>query len=63
MATFNHAFTIAFEVKGSDFEDWEQCLIKEKEKVINALVARMEDIALNNDEFLQAVEGFDSFEE
>lgn len=60
---FNHAFTIAFEVKASDHEDWLECLKNEKEKVINGLMERINVVLSDNGEYLEAIEGYDTHEE
>lgn len=60
---FNHAFTLAFEVSKSDYEDWLECLEKEKEKVVNALMERINVLLSDNSEYMQALESFDTHEE
>ena len=60
---YNHAFTLAFAVPDSEHEDWLECLKSEKEKVINGLLERINVLLENNDEYLEALEGFDSFQE
>lgn len=61
--TYNHALTIAFAVPASEYEDWYDCLRNEKEKVIGALERRLQMLRDNDQEFLEALEGFDTFEE
>lgn len=60
---YNHAFTIGFAVPHSNYEDWGDCLKNEKEKVINGLLERINVLLADDSEYLQAIEGFDSFEE
>ena len=61
--SFNHAFTVAFEVADSKHEDWLECLKGEKQKVINALLDRINVLLAHEDEYLAAIEGFDTHEE
>ena len=61
--TYNHAYTLGFAVPGSEYEDWEDCLKYEKSKVINALLRRLGELNANNAEFLDALDGFDTYEE
>ena len=63
MRTYNHAFTLGFAVPGSHYEKWEDCLANEKDKVIKALLLRIADFTTNNAEFLEANEGFDTYDE
>lgn len=58
--TYNHAFTIAFAVKGSHSEDGEDVTAEQMEA---ALLKRIKDLMANN-EMLEAVGGpFDTFKE
>ena len=61
--SFNHAFSIAFAVPGSSYEDWEDCLRNEKDKVIGGLMERLLEIIKNESEYLEALDAFDTFEE
>lgn len=61
--TFNHAFTIGFAVPGSKYENWEDCLKHERATVILALLDRLLEVQANQQEFLEAIDGFDTFEE
>ena len=63
MTTYNHAYSLGFAVPGSSYEKWEDCLKHEKDKVIRALLARVGELTENNYEFLEALEGFDTYEE
>lgn len=65
MTTYNHAFTLGFAVPGSKHEKWEDALNdpSEKSAVITALYARVRDLDRNNDEYVNALEGFDTYEE
>lgn len=61
--TYNHAYTIGFAVPASRYEDWEDCLRYEKAKVILALLGRIAELMSNDQEYSEALEGFDSFVE
>jgi len=61
--TYNHAFTVAFAVPASEYEDWGDSLANEKEKVIGALERRLQLLRDNNQEFMEALEGYDTYEE
>lgn len=61
--TWNHAYTVAFAVSGSQHEDWHEAMKHEKEKIISALLARVELLQSNDGEFMEALEGFDTFDE
>jgi hypothetical protein len=63
MGTYNHAFTLGFAVPGSSYEKWEDCLDNEKDKVIHALMLRVAELTKNRSEFLEALDGFDTYEE
>jgi hypothetical protein len=61
--TYNHAYTIGFAVPESEYEDWEDCLRHEKAKVISAMIKRIWLVMDNDQEFMEALDGFDTFEE
>jgi hypothetical protein len=61
--TYNHAYTIGFAVPESNYEDWEDCLRHEKAKVISAMIKRIWLVMDNDQEFMEALDGFDTFEE
>jgi len=61
--TYNHAFTVAFAVPASEYEDWGDSLANEKEKVIGALERRLQLLRDNDQEFMEALEGYDTYEE
>lgn len=63
MATYNHAFSLGFACKNSKYENPDDALVHEKDKIINALLQRVEDLIMNDSEFRQACEPFDTFEE
>ena len=65
MTTYNHAFTLGFAVPGSKHEKWEDALNDplEKPAVIDALYRRVRDLERNNAEYIEALEGFDTYEE
>ena len=63
MKTYNHAFTVAFAVPASSHEDWMDCVKNEKEIVIAALERRIQMFRDNDAEFMEALEGFDTYEE
>lgn len=60
--TYNHGLDMGFSVPNSKYEDYLDCLKHEKEKVISALLKRVADL-VDSDEFLEAIGGFDTFEE
>ena len=61
--TYNHAFTVAFAVSASEYEDWMDALANEKDKIIGALERRLQMLKDNDQEFMEALEGFDTYEE
>lgn len=63
--TYNHAFTLAFAVPGSKHEDWWDALKdpEEKQAVIAALYKRIRMLEDNDAEYVEALEGFDTYEE
>jgi hypothetical protein len=61
--TYNHAFTIAFAVGNSQYEDWADCLTNEKELVIAGLEARIAELKSLSSEYPEALDGFDTYEE
>lgn len=63
MTTYNHAFTLGFAVPESSYEDWEDCLKHEKDKVIHALMLRVAELTTNHQELMEALDGFDTYEE
>lgn len=63
MPTFNHAFTIAFAVPGSFYDDPGLALVREKDKVISALLGRVKQLMDNDVEYIEACDPFDTYEE
>ena len=65
MRTYNHAFTLGFAVPGSKHEKWEDALNDPSEKpaVIEALYRRVRELEANNAEYIEALEGFDTYDE
>ncbi len=61
--TYNHAYTLGFAVPESKYEDWQDCLRYEKARVIDFLLRRVAELASNDQEFMEALDGFDTFEE
>lgn len=61
--TYNHAFTVAFAVPASEYEDWMASVANEKDKIIEALERRLQLLRDNDAEFMEALEGFDTYEE
>lgn len=61
--TWNHAYTVAFAVGGSQHENWYEAMKEEKEQIISALLARVEMLRTNDAEFMEALEGFDTYDE
>ena len=60
---YNHAFTIAFAVGNSQYEDWADCVANEKELVIAGLEARIAQLKSPSSEYPEALDGFDTYEE
>jgi hypothetical protein len=63
MTTYNHAYTVAFAVSGANHSDPYQTLENEVDKVIDALLKRVAELAANKTEYLEALEAFDTYEE
>lgn len=61
--SWNHAFTIAWSVSGSQHDDWGRCLQSERRRVLDALKQRVLELETNEGEFHSAIEGFDTYEE
>jgi hypothetical protein len=61
-STYRHGFNIAFVVPHSQYADWEDCLRCEKQQVIDALQKRIREV-FTEQEYMEAIEGFDSYEE
>lgn len=61
--TYNHAFTLGFAMPKSEYEDWQDALRHEKQFVIAALIERLNQLLSDENEFMEALEGFDSYEE
>ena len=59
---YNHAMDITFAVPHSEYEDWLDCLKNEKQMVINALQKRIREL-FTEQEYLEAISGFDTYEE
>ncbi len=59
---YNHAFSVNFEVPDSSYENWDDCLLEEKDKVFASFFKRMVDL-FKNGEYLEAMEGFDTYEQ
>ena len=58
--TYNHAFDLAFEVKGSSYEDGYECLKCEKSAIVEALYERVAGI-FETEEYIEAFGCFDSY--
>ena len=61
--TYNHAYTLGVAVAGSEYEDADDCLKNEPMLVIKALLLRIAEMTTNHHEMMEALEGFDTFEE
>ena len=59
---FNHAMSLNFIVNGSQQEDWPECVAMEKELVVNALMEKINLILSDDEQFIQALDGFDTEE-
>lgn len=63
MATWNHAFSLGFACKNSKYENPDDALIHEKDKIINALLERVEQLITSDAEFREGCEPFDTYKE
>lgn len=63
MTTWNHAYSLAFAVSGSQYEDWHKAMENEKDLIIEALLRRVDELRNNRFEFMEALDGFDTYEE
>jgi hypothetical protein len=63
MTTYNHAYSLGVAVAGSEYEDADDCLRNEPMLVIKALLLRIAQMTTNHQEMMEALEGFDTFEE
>lgn len=63
MTTYNHAYSLGVAVAGSQFENPDDCLRNERLIVIRALLLRLAELTTNHQEMMEALEGFDTFEE
>ena len=61
--TYNHAYSLGVAVKGSQYENADDCLRNEQMLVIKALLQRIAEMTTNHQELMEALEGFDTFEE
>ncbi len=61
--TYNHAFTIAFSVSGSQYEDWTECVTNEKALVMAGLYERLAQLGSPSSDYPEALDGFDTYEE
>lgn len=61
--TYNHAYALGVAVAGSEYEDADDCLKNEPMLVIKALLLRIAEMTTNHHEMMEALEGFDTFEE
>lgn len=58
---FDHALCLTFIVT-SEHEDWPDCLAKEKDKVMNALMEKISTVLGDDEQWIQSFEGFDTTE-
>ncbi len=58
---FNHAISLNFTVT-SEHEGWADCLSKDKENVINALMEKINVVLSDESQYAQSFEGFDTTE-
>lgn len=63
--TYNHAYTLAFAVAGSKHANWLDALQDPTEKpaIIEALYKRIRLLESNDAEYVEALDGFDTYEE
>ena len=59
---FNHAISLNFTVT-SEHEDWFDCLCNEKEKLINALMERINVLLSEDSQYYRSFEHIDTVEE
>ncbi len=59
--TYNHMFDFAFTVPDSVYEDDELCLLRERSKVVRAILRRIENV-MEHDEFTEACGHCDTVE-
>ena len=60
---YNHSFGITFSISDSKYEDWEECIEKEKDKIVLAMWERVVSLFSNEEEYLGAIEGYDTYEQ
>lgn len=63
MPTYNHAFSLGFSVSNSQYENPDDALANEKDKIISALLERVKQLIVDSTEFQEACEPFDTYEE
>lgn len=63
MPKYNHAFSFGFACADSKYEDPYYALIHEKDKIIGALLARVQELVTNTTEFREACKPYDTYEE
>lgn len=63
MTKYNHAYTLGFAVGGCVHSNPTEALDKEVDKVIEALLLRVAELISNKQEYMEALEGFDTYEE
>lgn len=68
MTKYNHAYTIAFTIPNAVHEDPLDTLDKEVDKVINRLLARVEELVQSASEptkalYFEIIEPFDTYED
>lgn len=61
--TYNHAYSLGVAVPGSKYENADDCVKYEPTLVIKALLMRVAEMATNHQEMMEAMEGFDTYEE
>jgi|LauGreDrversion4_2_1035121.scaffolds.fasta_scaffold152862_4 hypothetical protein len=61
--TYNHAYSLGVAVSGSQYESADDCVKHEPMLVIKALLLRIAELTTNHAEMLEAMEGFDTYEE
>jgi hypothetical protein len=58
---FEHAVSLNFTVT-SEHENWEDCLAKEKDNIMNSLMEKISTALSDHEQWSQAFEGFDTTE-
>jgi hypothetical protein len=61
--TYNHAYSLGVAISGSQYASPDDCVKHEPMLVISALLLRVAEMTKNYEEMIEAMEGYDSYEE